>query len=158
MAKTKVTPDQVQALVPDATQQLIRALVEAINQTKPVEKKTAANRKPKNAWTPKDGSPKLKLKRKMYQHGIPIDPDMETNEVVDLLNRVKPGRYLDGWVKVFRRRDKGVDIDYPIKTSAQRLKLSSQFGITSFKGLLERCIEESNNPAKYAVQDDENLD
>lgn len=145
----------VQAAVPDASLQLIQALVQAIQQTKPVEKKNAINRKPGTPWTPKDGSPKLKLKRKMFQHGLLIDSDMESNETVDLLNRLKPGRFLDGWVSVTRRRDKGIDITYPIRSSSQRLKLSSTFGITSFKGLLERCVEEADNPIKYTVKDEE---
>lgn len=139
----------------DTSAQLVDALVKAINSTKPVEKKNAANRKPATPWTPKDGSPKLKLKRKHYQHGMLMDADMETNETIDLLNKLKPGRFLDGWVQVVRRRDKGIDITYPIRTASQRLKLVNQFGIRNFKELLERCIEEASNPAKYAVPDED---
>jgi hypothetical protein len=150
MAKTKTEDPTPQT---NASAELVAALVQAINATKPVEKKSAANRKPKTPWSSKDGSPKPKLKRKMYQHSLLIDEDMMHNDEIDLLNKLKPGRYLDGWVKVTRRRDRGVDIDYPIKTAAQRLKLVNQFGIRNLKELLERIVEEGNNPTKYAVQD-----
>lgn len=145
--------EAVKQVVPDASLALVAALVEAIKQTKPIEKKNAANRVARTSWTPKDGSPKLKLKRKMYQHGMAIDADMVTNEQITLLNALKPGRFLDGWVKVIRRRDKGIDIDYAIKTASQRLKLVNAFGIRNFDELLERCIEEASNPTKYAIQD-----
>lgn len=129
--------------------------VEAIKATKPIEKKTAVTRVPRTPWTPKDGSPKLKLKRKMYQHGLLIDPDMETNETIDLLNKLRPGTFMDGWVKVVRRKDKGIDIDYAIKTASQRLKLVNQFGIRNFNELLQRCIDEAANPKQFKTEDDE---
>ena len=155
MAKKIVDAAVPATVTPNQTEALIAALVAAIQQTKPVEKKTAANRKAVTPWTPKDGSPKLKLKRKCYQHGMPIDGDMITNKEVELLNQLKPGRFLDNWVKVTRRRDRGIDITYPIRTSSQRLKLVNAYGIRNFGELLERCIEEANNPSKYAVTDTE---
>lgn len=151
MPKTKQTEETAQT---DPTLDLIKGLLDELKASRPERKKTAAERKPKTPWTPKDGSPKLKLRRKVYQHGLLIDPDMETNETIELLNQIKPGRYLDGWVKVVRRRDRGIDIDYPIKTAAQRLRLVNQFGIRNFNELLQRCIDEGNNPAKY-VQPEE---
>lgn len=137
--QTPVVEEQVGATA------LAQALVAAINATKAPEKKNAFNRKVNTPWTPKDGSPKLKLERKMYQHGILIDPDMCTNKRIELLNKVQPGLYFDGFVKVHKRRDFGIDIDYPIKTPAQRLRLVNQFGIRNFDELLEQCIEQKKN-------------
>lgn len=128
--------------------ELASALVAAINAAKPVEKKNAFNRKVLTPWTPKDGSPKLKSKRKIYQHGLLVDPDKLDNEEIDLYNQIRPGTFLDGYVKVIRRRDKGIDIDYPVKTASQRLRLVNQFGIRNLKELLARCIEEAANPPK----------
>lgn len=148
MAKTKKIEDS-QAPTPTvpvetSADALVKALVQAINITKPKEKKTAASRVPASPWDPKDGSKKLKLKRKMYQHSILIDPDFEDNETIDLMNRLKVGRFCEGWVKVYRRKDHGIDIDYPVKTASQRLKLFRY--ANSFKSLLQRCIEEAANP------------
>jgi hypothetical protein len=155
MAKTKTekeTPKVVETSV--GMSELAQALVQAIETTKPPQKKTAITRKPNTPWTPKDGSPKLKLKRKMYQHGILIDEDLVSNEEVELLNKLKPGLFLNGHVKVYRRRDRGIDIDYPIKTAAQRLKLVNQFGIRNLAELLQRCISEAENPAQYKHDDE----
>jgi hypothetical protein len=152
-----VTTEQAQTalatVVPDPSAALVAALVQAINATKPVEKKNAMNRKAITPWTPKDGSPKLKFKRKTYQHGLPVDPDYCTNVTIELWNKLRPGVFMDGWVKVTRRRDRGIDITYPVKTASQRLKLVNQYGIRHIDDLLERCIVEADNPAKYAPQE-----
>ena len=131
-----------------ASTELAQALVEAINITKPKEKKTISNRAVNTPWTPKDGSAKIKLKRKMYHHGLKLDEKRLSNEEVDLLNKIKPGTYCDGWVKVYRRKDRGLDIDYPVKTASQRLKLITTYGIASFKGMLENLILQGNQPKK----------
>jgi hypothetical protein len=156
MPRAKKTDEAVK--VPEATlttNQLVEALVAAMTVVKPVTKKTAVDRKPNTPWTPKDGSAKLKLRRKMHQHGMMIDPDLITNEEIELLNKLKTGSFLDGYVRVYRRRDKGIDIDYPIKTASQRLRLVNQFGIRNFKELLERCIAEAENPAKYVAPEED---
>jgi hypothetical protein len=132
---------------------LAAALTQAIQATKPIEKKTVSTRKKNTPWTPKDGKPKLKTKRAMYHHGIPISNKV-SNEEIELLNKVKPGHYLEGFVKVTLRKDRGVDIDYPVKTNSQRLRLSNQFGITSFEGLLKRIVDENQNPQNYKRPDD----
>ena len=133
--------------------ELAKALVQAIEITKPVAKKTTTTRKKGTPWTPKDGSPKLKLKRKSYHHGLLMENRL-SNDEISLLNKIKPGTYCDGWVQVIKRKDKGINIDYPIKTSSQRLKLVNQFGIRNFKELLERIIDEQSNPTLYKVPED----
>jgi hypothetical protein len=153
--KTTEVKEETKQEAKVAASELAQALVQAINATKGPEKKTAITRKPGNPWMPKDGSSKLKLKRKVYQHSLMVDPDMSTNEEIELMNQLRPGLFCDGHVKVVRRRDKGIDIDYPIKTASQRLKLVNQFGIRNFKELLERCIDESKNPQTFHTEDDD---
>lgn len=152
MAKKTVEPTQ-EASTSNASADLIAALVQAINLTRPVEKKTANTRKPGSPWDPKDGSKKHKLKRKMHQHGIIIDPDLITNEEIDLLNKLKVGLYINGSIKVYRRKDSGIDIDYAIKTASQKVKLMSLLGGEGLAGLLKRCIAEGL-VAKVTVDED----
>jgi hypothetical protein len=133
---------------------LAAALAQAIQATKPLEKKTVSTRKKGTPWTPKDGSPKLKFKRAMYHHGIPIPNEIVSNEEIELLNKIKPGHYLEGFVKVSLRKDRGIDLDYPVKTNSQRLRLSNQFGITTFTGLLKRIVDENQNPQNYKRPED----
>lgn len=154
MAKKKTESTEAQEETRNAQAELAAALTQAINATKPKEKKTVATRTKNTPWTPKDGSPKLKFKRKFYQHGIAIMENRTSNEEIALLNQLKPGYYCEGFVKVTLRKDRGIDIDYPVKTSSHRLKLINQFGIASFVGLLERLVAEKANPKNYRRPDD----
>jgi hypothetical protein len=141
----------------DMMSELTKAFVEAIELTRPEAKKTISTRVQNTPWTPKDGSSKLKLKRKMYQHGLLIDALRVTNEEITLLNKLKPGVYMNGWVKVIRRKDRGIDIDYPIKTASQRLRLINEHGVINFRTLLEKIVDEAKNPKKLEseeVEDD----
>lgn len=144
------------AVISESQQALADAFVQAIERTKAPEKKTVFNRKKQTPWTPKQGEPRLKLRRKMYQHGVLIG-DRITNEDIDLLNKIKPGRFCDGYVSVTVRKDRGLDIDYPVRTNSQRLRLVNQYGITSFTALLQRLVDESKNPAKYRKPEDNEL-
>lgn len=152
--KQAVTEESGQQQIQVGAVDLANALAGALQVIKPKEKVTAAGRKPRTPWTPKDGSGKLKLKRKMYHHGILLENRL-TNDEVELLNKIKPGTYCDGWVSVVRRKDKGLNIDYKVRTASQRLKLVNEFGIRNFKELLERLILEAENPQTYKIADDE---
>ena len=137
---------------------LVSALVQAIQATKPIEKKTVATFKSRNAFQPKNGEPRAKLKRKSYQHGILLNKDGKeviTNEEIELFNKLRPGTFCDGDITVVRRRDKGVDIDYKIRTASQRLKLINKHGLRNFKEIMARCIEESENPTLYKKPEDD---
>jgi hypothetical protein len=153
VAAKAATPVQTAS---EAQQALADAFVSAIERTRPPAKITIANRKPQTPWTPPAGVPRVKLKRKMYHHGLPIE-ERVTNEDLDLLNKLRPGVYCDGYVRVTLRKDRGLDIDYPVRTSSQRLKLVNTYGIRSFTELLQRLIAEKAEPAKYRKPDDADL-
>jgi hypothetical protein len=135
---------------------LADALAEAIERTKPAARITVANRKSRTPWTPPEGEAVVKLRRKFYHHGLQIDEKL-SNQEKELLNQLKPGRFCDGHVVVTLRRDRGLDIDYPARTSSQRLLLVNRFGLRSFVELLERLIDEKKYPAKYRKAEDKDL-
>lgn len=155
-----LVPEQPAEAVPDAVAKaqkaLAEAFVEAIERTKPAAKITIANRKPRTPWHSDTTVPRSKMKRKFYHHGLIIE-DKVTNEEIDLLNRVKPGRFCDGHVVVTLRKDRGIDIDYPVRTAAQRLKLVNTYGIRSFTELLQRVVDEKAFPTKYRSAVDKDL-
>lgn len=134
--------------------ELAGALIQAMEAVKPPTKKTPFNRTKRTPWTPKDGSPKLKLKRKMYQHAIQLTEDTLKNEDIALMNKLRPGSYCEGNITITRRRDKGLDIDYPFKTASQKLKLVNRFGLGNLTQILERCVQEANQPKKKEVEDE----
>lgn len=152
-AREKVAVPGVSAL---GAEDLIKAFITAIESTRPFQKKTIMDRKRRNPWTPTDGSAKItKFKRTMYHHGLELDPQRTYNDVCLMLDKVKPGVYCDGYVKVAKRRDGSINIDYPIKTNSQRLRLSSQYGIRSFRELIQRLLDERANPIKYKPVDED---
>lgn len=156
---TEVPAEEPQAPTPQAGgnvsgSELAQALIYAIESTRP-QKKHAFNRKVDTPWSPKDGSRKPKLKRNMYQHGLKLDEDLLSAEEIRLMNDLRPGVYLAGIVRVTRRKDRGIDISYPVKTASQRLKLVNQFGVRHLQDLLALCIEESKNPAKNTTADED---
>jgi hypothetical protein len=145
MAKTKVGNPEVSVSAND----LASALTAAIEASKPPSKKSVFNRKSRTPWTPVDGSPKLKLKRKIYQHSIPVNEKMLTNETIALCNKIRPGEYFDGYVRVTRRRsDKGIDITYPCKNVQQRMQFVAKTGARSFTELLQRILVDAEKPRK----------
>lgn len=160
--KTK-TPQDTEEL--SAQDRMIEKLAEAIARSttaaievaRPIPKKNIHTRAKNTPWTTKDEDgkavPKLKLKRKFYQHNIPVDEKIMSNTEIDLANRLKPGQYCDNFVVVKRRQDKGINITYPVKTASQRLKLMNEFGIRSLAELLQTCIAESKAPKKVELED-----
>ena len=135
--------------------QLTEALTNAINSTRPPDKITIANRKSRTPWTPPEGTPRAKLKRKFFHHGISLkDGENLSNAEIDLLNQIRPGVYMDGLVNVRQRKDRGLDVDYKVSTASDRLKLVNRFKITSFEDLLARIVAEHTNPSEYRSADD----
>lgn len=127
---------------------LASALTQAIEAAKPPTKKNIFTRTANTPWTPKDGSAKLKLKRKVFQHSIQIQDKFLTNEQIAGLNKLRPGEYFDGYVKVTRRRDKGIDIAYPVKNPQQRMMFTTKTGARSFTELIHKLNEEAAKPRK----------
>lgn len=166
MAKAKttpelvLTPEEIQAVIDArarveakgsegpsvAVSDLATALITAINATKPPEKKTPFNRKRTIPL------PTVRPKRTYFQHGIEVDCNLLTNEDIELLNKLRPGSYFGGHVKVIKRKDGGIDVDYPIRTAAQRLKLVNNWGVTSFTVLLQKLIAEADVRRERAKQ------
>lgn len=138
----------------NSQQALADAFISAIERTKPPTKKTSANRPRNGPYEPKDGKPKPKLKRAFLHHGVELDPNQLYPREIELLNQIKPGNY-SGNVVVIKRRDRSYDIDYPMRTAAQRMNLVSRLKVTSFESLLERLIAEAADPAKYKGPDED---
>jgi hypothetical protein len=136
-------------------QELANALITAIESTKAPAKKTSFNRTKKGPWEAKEGKVKPKLRRGMYQHGIELTEGNLHPQEIELLNQVKAGTFCQGFVKVIKRKDRSLDIDYPVKTASQRLRLVNTFGVRNFSELLQRLVDEANDPRKFKGPDDD---
>lgn len=150
MAKKDV--EQTESSV--STTALAEALVQAINLTKPkAKKKPGVDYDPKNPWAPKPGEPRAKLKRKAFIHGISQGTQW-ANSTIELFNQLRPGTYVDGLVKVTRRRDKGINLEWAFKSPEQRLRLLMAGGFTHIDQLLQRCLTEAKVKAETPETDD----
>ncbi len=133
------------------------AIAAAIAVAKP-DRITVANRKSKTPWDPPAGKVKPALKRKFHQHGMIISAERLTAEQIELINKLRPGNYLDNNVQVIRRRDKGIDLTYKVKSATDKQFLASRYGITSLTQLLSRCVEEGQSPKKPDLMSNDELD
>lgn len=141
------------ALLADA---IAAATTRAIQATKPIVKKTILDYKGDTPWRSRDVT-QLKLKRRMFQHGQLIDPEMVSNEEITLMNKLRPGTYFDGFVRVERRRDKGLNFTWPLKTADQKIHLAMKYGCITVPQILQHCIDEAAAPKKDFVADEDDF-
>jgi hypothetical protein len=124
---------------------LAQALMLLMNQMRP-QKKTIADRVPGGPFAAPPGKVKLKLKRKMYLHNVPIDDEVLTNAEIEAFNQLRPGKYFNGLVDVSRRRDRGINIEWPFKGSANQMRLQSETRYTDLADLLGKMVAEGSKP------------
>lgn len=129
----------------EALVDVLTAAVSAAEAARP-KKKTIVTRRKNTPWSPPPGVPKLRFKRKFYQHDILLKENLTSNDEIALLNKLRPGDYCDGLVRVIRRKDKGINITYPVRTNSQRHRLINTFGLRNFRELLEYCVAEAARP------------
>lgn len=152
MAKKDLAVEQAEQSV--GVSDLANALVQAINLTKPKAKKQpGVDYDPKNPWSPKPGEPRSKLKRKAFFHGM-AQGDQWANSTIDLFNQLRPGTYINGIVKITRRRDKGINIDWAFKSPEQRMRVLMAGGFTHIDQILQACITEAKVKAATPETDD----
>ena len=172
----ELTPEELKMLqafrvgktaVPQASGQvtgindLVQAFVSAINQTKPMEKARAYQRKKICKRCGQDHRNNAVLKRTWFQHGgIELRPELYCNDTIELLNKTKPGTFLNGLVHVRKRRDRAYDITWAVRTNAQRLKVmdeaSRRTGLgQTLEAILTACIDEANDPRRFRGPDDD---
>ena len=146
---------------PAGINDLVQAFVSAINQTKPVDKAKPYQRKKICKRCGQDHRENIRLKRTWFQHGgIELRPELFCNVTLELLNRVKPGVYLNGLVQVRKRKDRAYDITWAVRTNAQRLRVideaSRRTGLgQTFEAILTACIDEFNDPKRFRGPDDD---
>ena len=135
-AVLELTPDEQQAilalrankLAPAGTQGVsyndMAALIEVIRAGQPKPKVHAYQRKKGCQTCHKEHKYNTPLKRVWFQHGaFELTKTTFCNEVIELLNQVKPGSYCKGLVHVLKRKDRAYDITWPVATVAQRMRV-----------------------------------
>jgi len=83
----------------------------------------------------------VKLKQPFYQNGVMVRVDQLTDEQVELVNQLKPGRFNNRKWEIVRRRDRSIDFRYPNKTIEQRMQNASQ--AKDLTGMLQMILTEA---------------
>ena len=156
---SKNTPKVAQA--PAGVNELVNAFVQAINITKPREKVRPYQRKRICKECGQDHKDNTPLKRAWLQHGgFDMLREQFCNSTIELLNRVKPGVYINGLVKVHKRKDRAYDITWPVRTQALRQRVmdeaAKRTGLgNSLDAILQACIDEQRDPRRFRGPDDD---
>ena len=143
---------------PGVTYNDMAALIEAMRAGQPKPKVHAYQRKKICKNCKQEHKNNTNLKRVWFQHGaFELTKLTFCNDVIELMNQVKPGRYVNGLVRVIKRKDRAYDITWPVATIAQRMRVINDAGDT-FAKILQRCIDEANDPKRFKGPNDEDDD
>jgi hypothetical protein len=136
--------ERIGAAIGNAISARMGELIETVQNTGHVPQVPYSKAKFKTPWNPTGDKVRPKLKCVCYQNHIRIDPNKISNRDIELLNILKPGKYLGEIVVVTEQLHNGAnskDICYSNKTAEQRIENSKLF--RSFSELLEVCVKES---------------
>ena len=87
----------------------------------------------------------------VWQAGFRVSVKTLTDREIELLAKMKPGRYIDGLVTVVVKPNPDgseLFINYNNKTADQRMALGSRVGAKGFEGMLEMMLAEKTQQDK----------
>lgn len=146
------TVSQIGALGPAINQQLDArdsALIETLKSIMPLQQVPFARFKTRSSFNP-SGKRRL-MKRICYQNGYRCNVKTLFDEEISLIERLKPGRYIQNLVTVTLERsgdsdEDKVHIHYSNRTPDQRMTFKNH--VRSFVSLLRKCVNEAEARAQ----------
>lgn len=128
---------------------LAQAIKLAVEETAPMKQIHISQYRGKTPWNPTGKRPheRLKLRGEFYQNGHRMVADKLSEKEIELLNQIKPGRYIKRKVEVIERNsggEVGVEIRYSDATADLRSELKNEF--RNITELCERIIAEHKTP------------
>lgn len=125
----------------------------------PIRQISITKAKYRTPWHPSGDRDRPKLKRKIRMQGVQLRERMLSNEEIDLLNQLPPGRYQNRrwFVQATDGEDDGtkIDIYLPNKTAADRLTLAQQAPtlVAALKLMIDEAKSQSSRKqARAAVE------
>lgn len=131
--------------------ELAVALKEAIQETAPVVQEHISRYRGATPFNPSGAQEheRPQLRGTFLQNGSKMSMPFLSDNEINLLNQLKPGRFIGRKVEVVERVENGevtVEIRYSNGTNEQRLEMKNE--VRNLAELLERCIAEAGKPAK----------
>lgn len=127
---------------------LAKAITEAVAEASPVKQVHISRYRAQTPWNPTGELRRRKMEARFLQNGIELRDWHITDEDIDLLNQIKPGRYMDRKVEVVERNENGsrtVEIRYSNQSIGQRMEMKNY--ARNFTELLQNIVTEMK-PAK----------
>lgn len=134
----------------------VQELAQAVREGQPTKKTPWSRHNPRTPFAEgKKKTERSKLKRTFFQNGYRVPAKLLFDREIDLINQLKPGRYVNNMVNVKIIESHNSDPDqvqlhYPNKTVDQRLALSQE--VRGLYGMLQRCIAEAEQ--NEVIQDE----
>jgi hypothetical protein len=130
---------------------LAQAIKLAVEETAPVKQVHVSQYRGKTPWNPtgKKAHERPKLRGEFYQNGQRMFEDRLTEQEIGLLNKIRPGRYVNRKVEVIERQSNGeiaVEIRYSNATPDLRSELKNE--CRNLVEMLERIIAENKSATK----------
>jgi hypothetical protein len=125
--------------------------IRTLADSQPVKRVPWAKFKTRSPFNP-TGNKKRKLTRRCYQNGFPMNIKKLHDEEIVMLNKVVPGRYMNGLVTLIQVQNGGntdLHIVYENKSFDQRLALKSEF--RNLKEMLSICLDEAKTRKETIV-------
>ena len=156
MAKMQDTPEPAPSLdlqVKVIADAIAKGIVQAGNETGPIKQVPVTKYRNKTIYNPEGllVYQRPQFTRDYYQNGKLISVDVCTPVEIAILEKLKPGRYLNRLVEVVERDAEGsemrsLEVRYPSATHDQRIAASKVF--TSFTELLRKLLNEQETLAE----------
>ena len=146
-----VNPDN-QALTQGQLAQVLQTLIDS----SPVKKVPYAKFKTRSPFNP-TGRKDRELLRRCYQNGYAMKIETLRDAEIDLLNRVKPGRYITGqngekMVTIgIVQKGGNTDLHIVYRNASVDDRFANKHEFRDLESLLQRCIEEETPAAVLSV-------
>lgn len=126
--------------------ELAQAIKSAVEETAPVKQVHISRYVATTPFNPTGDKRRVKLTREVFQNGIRVQPEFLHTEEIELLNKVKPGRYIGRRVEVIERgegEEKNLEFRYRNQSIEQRLELKNHF--RNFAEMLRLIVAEQDD-------------
>lgn len=128
---------------------LANAITNAVAEAGPVKQIHISRYTAKTPWNPTGSKQRPKMRCRFFQNGFEIREAFVTDEDIDRLNKIRPGRYLNRKVEVIQRNEHGnesMELRYSNATIEQRMELKNE--ARSLSEMLKRIVSEAGDKAE----------
>jgi hypothetical protein len=149
MASNDPTPATIQM----TGESLANAIITATEQINGTRRQVPFGRHRVRTAFNKDGK-RREMHKVFYQNGFRAFENTLTDEEIDLIHTVKPGKFIDGLITIIEVQDDdenqpAVHMKYNCRTSDQRMAVGGRAGRksktdTALRSLLQQCLDEYN--------------